>query len=427
MVGGLNWTILGVHFKVLLKRVMSLGLGNGKNVVFQSFNKMVILGSILFSVIAIYSSYLYMFPAIQPVFRNDEVKNSSLVGNGMIGDSRERGNFLSSECNVFNGKWVSDESYPLYNASECPFAERGFNCLANGRKDNRYLRWRWKPKNCNLPRFDVNVVLEKLRGKRIVFVGDSLSRTQWESMICTLMTGIEDKRSVYEVNGNKITKQIRYLRVRFSSFDFTVEFYRSVFLVQLGSVPKHSPKRVTSTLKLDRLDDINNEWIDSDILVFNSGHWWTPSKLFNMGCYFQVAGKMKLGLSIKDAFKKALATWGSWVEKKIDANRTQIFFRTFEATHWSGSRQTCKVTNQPWSKPRGKDWSPFSDIIMDTVRRLSVPVKLLHVTPMGAFRSDGHVGTYSDTPSVPDCSHWCLPGVPDTWNEILFAFILSQN
>lgn len=58
---------------------------------------------------------------------------------------------------------------------------------------------------------------------------------------------------------------------------------------------------------------------------------------------------------------------------------------------------------------------------------MTFPVKVVHVTPMGAFRSDAHVGTWSDNPSVPDCSHWCLPGVPDTWNEIIFSNLLSKN
>ncbi|KAM2576626.1 hypothetical protein TB2_002376 [Malus domestica] len=44
---------------------------------------------------------------------------------------------------------------------------------------------------------------------------------------------------------------------------------------------------------------------------------------------------------------------------------------------------------------------------------MKVPVTILHVTPMISFRSDGHVGTRSNNPSVPDCIHWCLPGVPD--------------
>lgn len=77
-----------------------------------------------------------------------------------------------------------DESFPLYDASQCSFAEHGFNCLANGKRDKEYLKWRWKPKNCDILGFDAKEILELLRGKMVVFVGDSLSRTQWESMIC---------------------------------------------------------------------------------------------------------------------------------------------------------------------------------------------------------------------------------------------------
>ncbi|PON76315.1 Trichome birefringence-like family [Parasponia andersonii] len=167
------------------------------------------------------------------------------------------------QCNVFEGKWIPDEIYPWYNASQCPFAGSGFNCMANGRGDRGYTKWRWKPRNCEIPRFSAREILEKLRGKRVVFAGDSLSRTQWESLICMLMIGVDDKRSVYEVNGKKITKQ-------------------KTFGCTPGSVPRRSPKRVKSTLRLDQLDDISREWIDSDDLIFNSGHWWTPTKLFEM-------------------------------------------------------------------------------------------------------------------------------------------------
>lgn len=381
---------------------------------FHSFNGVLLIGPLLlFFLIAIGCGYFYNANSFQePVVHENENRTSNFSG----------------ECNFFVGNWVPDESYPLYNASECPFAEQGFSCLANGRKDKEYLKWRWKPRNCEIPRFDVHEILEKLRGKRIVFVGDSLSRTQWESMICILMTGVEDKRSVYEVKGRKITRQIRHLQVRFSSFNFTVEFYRSIFLVQPGTPPKRSPKRIKKALMLDKMDDINKEWIQSDILIFNTGHWWTPTKLFELGWYFQIDGKMKLGMTINGAFKKALATWKSWVEKKVNTDRTRVFFRTFEATHWSDdSRVKCNVTRLPWSETNGKDENLFSDMIIDTVRNVSNPVTLLHVTPMGAFRSDAHVGTWSDNPSVPDCSHYCLPGVPDMWNELLFAFLFLDQ
>lgn len=243
----------------------------------KSFNGLVASVSLLLTfLLALTWGFAFMFPIPEPVTSPQPVSEvRSTSSHHDVLDS-------AGECNVFEGKWIRDESYPLYNASLCPFAEVGFNCLANGRKDGGYMKWKWKPKGCDIPRFNARDILEKLRGKRVVFVGDSLSRTQWESMICMLMTGVDDKRSVYEVNGNKITKQIRFLGVRFSSFNLQIDFYRSVYLVQSGPAPRRSPKRVKSTLRLDKMDDISKEWIDSDVLIFNSGHWWTRSKLFEM-------------------------------------------------------------------------------------------------------------------------------------------------
>ncbi|OMO58571.1 PC-Esterase [Corchorus capsularis] len=162
--------------------------------------------------------------------------------------------------------------------------------------------------------------------------------------------------------------------------------------------------------------------------VDQPGHWWTPTKLFDMGCYFQQGRSLKLGMGITSGFRTALNTWASWVETSVNRNRTRVFFRTFESSHWMGrKRNSCKVTRRPWSKTKGRDHSRISDIIIDVVKKMTTPVTVLHVTPMGAFRSDAHVGTWSDNPSVPDCSHWCLPGVPDTWNEILLSMMLSDQ
>ncbi|KAK8490834.1 hypothetical protein V6N11_066507 [Hibiscus sabdariffa] len=441
------------------------------------FPVLILAGALLSFIILLNGGYIYVLPSLSRAFHGYGVLtfNDSVL---TFNDSR-------NVCDIFDGSWIIDDDYPLYNASDCPFVEQGFDCLENGRKDKDYLKWRWKPKNCDIPRFNVHNVLEMLRDKRIVFVGDSMSRTQWESLICLLMTGVEDKKSVYEVNGNKITKRIRFLGVRFASFNFTIEFFRSVFLVQHGWMPRHAPKRVRSTLKLDKLDDISNEWINADILIFNSGQWWVPGKLFETiltmkdalirehlpfcssesgkvtkptifiankshfsvlildaftyackeiptvffgsGCYFQIGNSVKLGMSIPAAYKTALSTWASWVEDTIDANRTLVFFRTFEPSHWSEkTRRFCNVTQNPLLETEGRDQSIFSESVFDVVKNMTVPITILQVTPMSAFRRDAHVGRWSDNPLVPDCSHWCLPGLPDVWNEIFLSYLLSD-
>jgi hypothetical protein len=59
-------------------------------------------------------------------------------------------------------------------------------------------------------------------------------------------------------------------------------------------------------------------------------------------------------------------------------------------------------------------------------------VDLLRVTGMTAQRKDGHLSVYlSPSGPVPryrqDCSHWCLPGVPDAWNELLYALVMRRH
>lgn len=70
--------------------------------------------------------------------------------NGNGGDLYSEG---VQECDLYMGTWVKDEGYPIYTPGSCPYVDEAFDCQNNGRGDSDYLKWRWKPNGCDLPRY----------------------------------------------------------------------------------------------------------------------------------------------------------------------------------------------------------------------------------------------------------------------------------
>ena len=87
---------------------------------------------------------------------------------------------------MFKGKWVRDENGTQYTTSSCLTIPESKNCFKNGRNDTDFLNWRWKPYDCELPRFDPIKFLQIVGGKKMAFLGDSVARNHMESLLCLL-------------------------------------------------------------------------------------------------------------------------------------------------------------------------------------------------------------------------------------------------
>ncbi|GFP96664.1 protein trichome birefringence-like 38 [Phtheirospermum japonicum] len=318
-------------------------------------------------------------------------------------------NIISSNCNLYEGKWVVDHSYPFYRSRTktqpkgCPFIDPEFDCIKFGRKNTKYLKYAWEPDACKLPRFNGLDFLNRWRGKKIMFVGDSLSLNQWESLACMSYAFVPNAKVKYVRNDSLSF-------IKFKSYGVTLLYYRSTYLVDIKN------ERIGEVLKLGSIRQ-GKAWKGMDMLVFNTWHWWTHTGSAQPWDYIQDRNKIHKDMDRLMAFHKGLNTWARWVKRNVDPAKTKVFFQGISPFHYR-----CNGEEKPYARSTYKAKTlPEAKIVYRVLRRLRKYVTLLDITAMSQLRKDAHPSVYGGAHAGDDCSHWCLPGLPDTWNELLYA------
>uniref|UniRef100_A0A0E0CZ62 Uncharacterized protein n=1 Tax=Oryza meridionalis TaxID=40149 RepID=A0A0E0CZ62_9ORYZ len=340
--------------------------------------------------------------------------------------------FNATRCSVTNGYWAYDRSKKLpYTDQTCPYVDRQDSCQRNGRPDSDYLYWDWHLDDCLLPRFDPVSMLEKLRGKRIMFVGDSLQLGQWLSFVCLVNSAVPD------TPGAKSMERSRTLSVyTVKEYNASIEFYWAPFLVESNSDRNIALGAGGRVLHVDAIEEHAKRWRGADILVFDSYVWWmTGYRIKSVWGSFGDDGYEELDAWV--AYRLGLKTWANWVDSNIDPATTRVFFTSEDWGREGGIRcynETWPITQRGY-RGSGSD-RRMMEVMSDVLGRMRTPVTLLNITQLTEHRVDAHVSVYTETGGLlvtdeqkadpqryTDCIHWCIPGVPDTWNRLLYAHL----
>ncbi|GFP92775.1 protein trichome birefringence-like 34 [Phtheirospermum japonicum] len=355
---------------------------------------------------------------------------------------------INQQCDLFSGRWVYDDiACPPYKEEQCSFMEYDFACETYGRQDLKYQNWRWQPHHhCDLPRFNGAALLEKIKGKKLIFVGDSLIRNQWRSMLCLI-------ESYLPLSSNKSL-----------GYNATIGFYWSPMLVESnGDDTKAHAASSGVTVRVESIEEHGRHWVDADILVFDSFAWWMGRQLTILWGSFGSpnATQKRVERSLRP-LEIALSTWSDWLEMNINRTKTKLFFMSLSPFHFkyaykiffndvscSGEswdvEQNCYNQTEPilkedyWGIATSRDVMGIVESTIQKLEERGVKVEYLNITHLSDYRKDAHPSIYREFPhtisakqlanpkSYSDCMHWCLPGLPDVWNQILYSYIINSS
>ncbi|PIN04226.1 hypothetical protein CDL12_23243 [Handroanthus impetiginosus] len=282
---------------------------------------------VVFFLVALATSVFYLTGENSPILEEQKSQKQ----NARNEEEPKARNDSVLSCNLFSGRWVFDNlSYPLYKERECSFlVNNDYACEKFGRKDLRYQNWKWQPHDCDLPRFNGTAFLEKIRGKKLLFVGDSINKNQWSSLLCLIEPSLHQSSPKVPIReGNLIT-------FRATEYNATIGFYWSPLFVESNSDDPYRHQILNRIIRITSIEKHARHWTDADILIFNSFMWWLEPTMTilwgsfgsNEAIYKRVEMKLR-------RYEMTLNTWSDWLEININQTRTKMFFMSLSPYHF---------------------------------------------------------------------------------------------
>ncbi|XP_019427008.1 PREDICTED: protein ALTERED XYLOGLUCAN 4-like [Lupinus angustifolius] len=347
------------------------------------------------------------------------------------------------KCDLFKGDWVPSleglSSY--YTNSSCTTIPDSKNCFKHGREDSDFLNWKWKPHECDLPRFDPTIFLNMVRGKKMAFIGDSVARNHVDSLLC-ILSQEEIPKNIYK------DSEDRYRKWYFPKYDFTLKMIWSRFLIVGEERMVNGSGTSIFDMQLDKIDyDWAKEFPYLDYAIISDGHW------FFRVMYLHIAGKLVGCLYCQEPnvkhynsdypFRMAFHTAFKHINTCNNCRKTLTLIRTFAPAHFeNGGWNNGGYCNKTSPMNEGEvnngmfEWQ-LRNIQMEEFERARNEGKkkgqrfeVIDVSRAMIMRPDGHPGEHWGNKWMKgynDCTHWCMPGPIDLWSELLLAVLKRSS
>ncbi|XP_071694656.1 xyloglucan O-acetyltransferase 3-like [Rutidosis leptorrhynchoides] len=347
---------------------------------------------------------------------------------------------VTEECRLFDGKWTKEpdkESLLAYTNGSCTTIPDSKNCFKNGRMDNEFLHWRWKPNGCDLPRFDPRMFFKIVRGKTMGFIGDSVSKNHADSLLCLL------SKEEVPIDVEKNSKE-KFQTWHFPKHDFTLLTLWSEYLVTADELIINGSHSNIYNLHLDKPDP---KWTTKlptlDYAIISDGHWFFRElHLYQdnnmIGCVYcsnPNITKFNVTFAMKMSFRGAL----KYINECKNCKRLTTFLRTFSPSHFengtwnNGGNCNRRKPLKEFEVESSEFYKEISDMQNEEIEWVKTEslgknkhFKVLDITKVMVMRADGHPGSFWGNKWMKgynDCVHWCLPGPIDVWNDFLLAHL----
>jgi hypothetical protein len=361
-----------------------------------------------------YKSFLEEFPQVI----NNKNKNKNISSP-----------HTTKKCNMLKytrGKWIKRDypPRPVYPAlgEILGCCERGFqkeqqeSGSSSSSTDKKGIQqklrpelfYEWVPDDCDLIPWSEELFCKALRGRDIMFAGDSLN-DHWHASLYYLLGGNKD---IYKYEGTIQGKK------RCKGHPICAKYYKK-------------------PLKLHHL---TNQYLAEGSLRNRNYKWWRPIRKYpilvlNSGSWMRDVFDEKI--AVPDDKWKQLMVKALGLVKREEYNGT-IIWRTTYSGHpfcWDHT----KPLDAPLRGDQFPDVAPYNKYRWDTIpERNKFTTKLwsdagahvLDVERLTGMMPLGHLGKNHPKFAVrnaTDCLHYCSPGpVYDTWSQLLMNLLLGN-